>query len=399
MRAIALPPFLSLPASGTASRTMALVARITVLCLLATMAISWKAYVPAPRIFAPYPLWESLNALPEAVNWGVALLYVGLNIWLFIAPLNPRPAVGLLFCILFWTAQDMNRMQPYLYMYSYAIFIVACCGSRKEGGLDALRIMVCGVYFWAGLHKMNVTFYVSTFPWFVSPFFTFNQPGTPMVVEFLAQLIMLQTPYFEALIGVFLLFPKWRRLGTAMAFAMLVVVLLCLGPLGHNWGVVVWPWNLYLFILEVVLFMNVAYNQRAPFLLYRQQLLGLLSIVLFMLAPALAMYQLWYTRLGFKLYSGNASYAEIVFPPEEGFSRMPEYVKNLVNDKHILDVTEWSGRELQNLAYPVPEAFKLGSVGLCPYLEQPKDAILRIYYPPPFYTYNARFEDLPLCPQ
>lgn len=392
-----MPPSFS-SNSDHGPRIMALVARITALCLLATMAISWKAYVPVPHIFASYPLWERLAALPGGVGWAVAALYVGLNLWLLSRPHDRRAATGLLACIAFWTAQDVNRMQPYLYMYSFVLFVLACCGRKKETGLDALRIMVCGVYFWSGLHKMNVTFYVSTFPWFVSPFFTFGQPSTPPIIEFMAQLIMLQTPYFEAMIGVFLLFPRWRRIGTAMAFCMLMVVLLCLGPLGHNWGMVVWPWNVYLFVLEVVLFMDVAYNRRAPFLLSRPRALALVSIALFLLAPSLATVSLWYTRFGFKLYSGNASYAEIVLPADENYTKMPPDLKGLVNAKHVLDVTEWSGRELQNLPYPVPEAFKTGARGLCPYLAKPKAAILRIYAPPPFYSFHGTHEDFPLCP-
>lgn len=377
-----------------AERDFTYVVRLTCAVLLLTLAIGWKLFVPELRLFALSPALTALNSLPPIINRGILALCVSCLLWLFIHPERRAPAWGIILCFVFWVLQDITRFTPFFYMYWYVILVTALSQNHRAVGLDAVRIMICGVYFWAGFHKMNATFYMSVFPWFVEPLHTFGGGG---LVDTIFQVGLFITPYFEAVIGIFLLRAAWRHTATAMAFTMLAVVLVCLGPFGHNWAMIVWPWNIYLFMLEFRLFLNPDYNAESPFLLSNPSRLGLVSAALFILLPVAAMWSNWYTLPGFKLYSGNFAYGRVMVAPKEKLSKAPNYIKKMAISEGHVDLIHWTENELHSIVYPVPYAFKTGAAGLCPYLDYPEKATLRIFYAAPFYTTAQEHEDVPLC--
>lgn len=384
------------PHTGTADETLAYAIRLSALGLLCTIIISWPLYLPGFRIFTPAPLIGPLMAIPVFIDQCIYALCTALLLWLLVKPQTTIPAAGVVICLLFWALQDANRLQPYNYMYGYTFFISILCRNHKPSATDALRLMVSGVYFWAGFHKINMTFFLSIFPWFIEPIHHFSQTKNPSLLELPFVMALIATPFFEASIGILLLFPRRWRLATAMALTMLAVVLICLGPLGHNWAMVVWPWNIYLFLMEWRLFFVSSDSQGS--LISRINYRNILSVILFMIAPVLAIWIPWYSsQIGFKLYSGNIMSAEIVFAPDETFGKVPGYIQSLIRD-HRLSMNDWTVTELRNAVYPVPYVFETSARGLCPYLDDPKNAILNLYYPPLFYQVHRLQKSEPLCP-
>jgi hypothetical protein len=92
-----------------------------------------------------------------------------------------------------------------------------------------------------------------------------------------------------------------------MAASMLAVVLFCLGPLGHNWNIIVWPWNVWLFTMTVWLFWRQPVPPGRLFGLQPKlsHLVKALVFVLIVLCPAASMKRYWDGYMSFKLYSGN----------------------------------------------------------------------------------------------
>lgn len=385
------------PAASISDRNEHLfIIRLTAITLLITLLISWRLYLPGFRVFLSVPLLDMLHGLPYWVDWTVTIACMMCLISLAVFPRKRALAGGVLFCLAVGVLQDVNRLNPYICMYSFPLITAFFCRDNKDHALDALRIMICGVYFWAGFHKLNATFYNTVFPWFISPIhqFSLQDPGT---LDYMFGFGLLITPVFEAMIGILLLFPKYRRVATVMAFIMLVTVLVCLGPLGHNWGKVVWPWNIYLFMMEYLLFWKFPDKTNAPFFVSRQSYISRVGIALYVIAPVLAIFSPWYSYPGFKLYSGNIVRAEVLLAPEETMSRVPDYIASLrVPDK--LDVGSWSVHELGNMPYPAPYVLRTGAAGLCAYLDEPGQTQLRMIYPSPFYSQDKEYEDMPLCP-
>ena len=372
-------------------RDRANIVRVTCMAFLFTLVLSWRAYIPSLRIFELSPVIEILGSTPVWVDWIILILNIGCLGWLVTKPLQHAPAFGVLVCTVFWVLQDLLRFQPYTYMYFFTIVLAVFFKSRS---IDALKIMVASVYFWGGVHKINATFFFTTFPGFIEPFYKF--PKEPSLIAALIALVIFIVPVFEATIGLLLLFfPRQRRLATLMAFIMLVVVLICLGQDDYKWNIIVWPWNIYLFLLALMLFYKPASaDDKARF---RFDTPTLATIALFSIAPAFALFGWGHSYPAFKLYSGNTKRAEIIFAQDEIITLLPDNLGQLVGRAHTLSLVDWTAHEFELVVYPESYVFRRGAEGLCPYLSDRQNAKLRIYDPPFFYSIDTKHQDFPLC--
>lgn len=358
----------------------AFVVRVTCLTILLTLGMEWRSFFPGFRhpFLNPVPLFEPLAKLPASIDIGIFILCISMLFWLFLIPQKRLPALIISICIAFWSIQDIVRFQPWFHMYLF-VTLVAAFSKESKKSLDALRIMVCGVYFWAGFHKLNLTFFTQIMPWFVSPLYT---PS----FDWLFKIAAFVTPFFEASIGILLIFPQWRRVATVMAFSMLTLVLICLGPYGHNWKMVIPLWNVWLFLMELRLFLNFSFKE--SLLKLKLQRLNSLSLAMFVIAPALAIFIPWYARLGFKIFSGNTLTAEIILDPEERLSREPKLFRGMLKQNRRLNFKI----PIYHSAY----AFQMRARAISHYLDHPSKAKIRIYSPPPFYSTDKEYKEIDL---
>ena len=369
------------------------IVRVTCVAFLCTLALSWRAYIPSLRIFAFSPVIEVLGSLPVWVDWIILILNIGCLGWLVIKPLQRAPAVGVLVCTVFWVLQDLLRFQPYTYMYFFTILWAVFFHST---GIDALKIMVGSVYVWGGVHKINAAFFLSVFPEFIEPLYTF--PKEPSLLAALIVLVMFLVPLFEAMIGLLLVFsPRQRRLTTGMAFFMLVVVLTGLGLDDAAWNLIVWPWNIYLFLLVFMLLFKPASGQDQNKVRFRLDTPTLATIVLFSITPALALFGWGHSYPAFKLYSGNTKRAEVIFSQDENMTSLPNNLGQMVGRAHTLSLVDWTVHEFELVVYPETYVFRRGVKGLCPYLSDKQNAKLRIYDPPSISRIDTTYQDFPAC--
>ena len=372
-------------------RDRANIVRVTSMALLLSLLLSWRAYIPNLRIFEMSSVIELLGAIPVWADWALLILNIGCVGWLLIKPLQPLPAFGLFACTVFWVLQDLLRFQPYTYMYVFTILLAVFFASHA---LNALKIMVASVYLWAGVHKLNATFFLDLFPGLIEPFYTF--PKEPSLLAALIALAIFTVPLFEAGIGLLLLFfPRQRRPTILMAFIMLVVVLVCLGFDGNTWNLIVWPWNIYLFLLVFILLSkSAAIDKKVQFGFDTARLA---TIALFSIAPALALFGWGHSYPSFKLYSGNTKRAEVMFSENETLTGLPNNLRQLVGRARTLPLVDWTAHEFELVVYPETYVFRRGAKGLCPYLSDGQRAILRIYDQPPFNRIDQTYQDFPLC--
>jgi hypothetical protein len=369
------------------------IVRITCIAYIITLALSWRAFIRNSRIFEVSPVIEILGATPRGTDWALFALNIGFLIWLLLFTTHRMPAFGVLACAAFWVLQDLLRLQPYLYMYVATILLVTFF---KPTALNALRIMIASVYFWAGFHKLNLTFYFDTFLWFVAPLYKFSEPV--LWADFLMYPLVFTVPLVESTIGILLFFfPRQWRVATLMAFMMLMIVLACLGPTGHDWNRVVWVWNVYFFLLEFILFYNSSSASNRA--LFQFDAPALATITLFSIAPAFALIGRWPSYPAFKLYSGNIETATIIFATNENVTLLPKGFERLINrTNNTLKMDIWTANELEMLAYPATYVFRRGAAGLCRYLIDGQHAKLRVFDAPPFYSLDMTHHDYPLCP-
>jgi len=367
------------------------IVRVTSMAFLFSLILSWRAYIPSLRIFELSPVIEILGPIPVWVDWTVLILNIGCLGWLLMKPLQRAPAFAALACTVFWVLQDLLRFQPYTYMYVFTILLVVFF---KSDGIQALKIMVASVYFWAGVHKINATFFLNLLPGLLEPFYKF--PKEPSLFAAFMALAIFTVPLFEAAIGLLLVFfPRQKRLTILMAFIMLVVVLICLGLDGYTWNMIVWPWNIYLFLLLFLLLYGPA--SAGEKLRLRLDTPTVATIALFSIAPALALFGWGHSYPSFKLYSGNTKRAEVIFSQNENMIGLPNNLGQLVGRAQRLPLVDWTAHEFGLVVYPETYVFRRGARGLCPYLIDGQRAKLRIYDQPVFYSIDRTYEDLPLC--
>ena len=157
--------------------------------------------------------------------------------------------VGLAGLLSLW---DQSRWQPWFYQYLFMLGAL-CLAKPREGGpwafeaLNIGRFIMAATYVWSGLQKCNASFLNEVFPWLLEPFL--SEPARGFVLPAGAVI-----PFIEVGVGLGLLVPKLRMTALVLVVAMHAALLVCLGPPGHDWNRVVWPWNVALAAMAVILF-------------------------------------------------------------------------------------------------------------------------------------------------
>jgi hypothetical protein len=259
--------------------------------------LSTREYPLAP-IFAWWPI-----APPVCGPWllGVTLFSLVTAAWFF------RPAIMFfLVAILYLYGCDQNRGQPWMYMY-WVMLLLNLLPERSA--LAACRVALSLVYLWAGIQKLNGTFFRVMPAWFVQPAIDW---GLPQVVVAGLRAGVSLTPVLEIFICAGVWFPQMRRSAIATAVVLHGASLVLLGPLGHNINLVVWPWNIGMTALVIILFgskecASLPQNLRE----LGRSWIGAMVVGLCGLLPILSYFGWWDSYFSFALYSANVPRADL----------------------------------------------------------------------------------------
>ena len=345
--------------------------------LLGMMA-SLKLWLTA-RTFPLLP-WGGLPAVPAP--WDAVLLG-GLWLALLLAARFPRPAViFFLLGSLFLYATDQNRGQPWFYLYWILLLLTLLPAATA---LAAARFVLSAVYIWAGVQKCGPDFQRLVVPYLMQPVSHWFPPG----LASLAQWLISTTPAVEIFIGVALWIPRLRRGAIALTIAVHAVALLVLGPLGHKYNAVVWPWNLAMVAFVVVLFPPVSLGESWRQL--HRSFAGTVMVALVVLLPLLSYSGRWDSYFSFALYSGNTATADLFITPAL-VERLPPELKPFAHPLHrdvvaanpalnglwIFDLQSWAQAELGVPPVPEPRSYVSAARGVARFAPGPADAQLLI---------------------
>lgn len=260
------------------------------------------------------PVLPGLPALPRAVG---ILGLIALLALAFIAAAAKRPRrywIALVVTGGLLVLLDQNRLQPWFYYYLFTSIALAWAfGHPRRNAsiaLDGIRVMLIGIYAWAGIQKLNASFVNEVFPWVIEPALSWaGALGIGGAWKGLASGAALT----ETSIGVGLLFPRTRKAAVIAAAGMHGFLLVMLGPLGHDWNSVVWPWNIAMVALVATAFWGVD-GPLFPRLARPRAAVQWVAAALFIAAPALSFVGVWDAYLSAKLYSGNTESAYLLIP-------------------------------------------------------------------------------------
>lgn len=324
--------------------------------LLSSMALSWRVWT-ALRAF---PLTPVLG-LPDSVNaslgyLALALLIVAL-ITLLVAPsfvwtALAAASLGSLFLL------DQMRLQPWALQYGGMLLVIATAlhprvqdrARAQLAALNACGLILAATYFWSGVQKLNPTFRDEVFPWFTLPLAGW------LHIDKLPYILGYVCPWTELAIAIALLIPRTRRLGVIGVLGIHGFALLMLGPLGHNWNNVVWPWNVVQALAAVCIFWS---NSPRAVPAARASFAYAFALLIFGLLPALSFIGLWDSYASMALYSGNIAKGELVFDAAAK-SQLPDCAVQVCHPTvsgTALDIYQWSFCELNVPAYSEPRVF------------------------------------------
>ena len=129
--------------------------------LLAGLVASSELWIELERSFPRSPVITIDPGIGVAVEY---LLSLGLGILLGYFALYPGKTSlvwPILACLAFLIFLDQNRIQPWVYFYSVILVAVA---ADRDNALRNARIVLSGLYFWSGIHKLNLGFSEEVLP-------------------------------------------------------------------------------------------------------------------------------------------------------------------------------------------------------------------------------------------
>jgi len=359
------------------------------------------------RTFPLLPIFSSFPILPAPWDKALYILMLGslvAALWVY------RPAVITFLAASFFAyCGDQNRGQPWLYMY-WVMLLLSLFPIPSAHA--ACRVAIVIVYFWGGIQKLNARFFTVTPEWFVAPAANWHLP--PAAIDLL-KLSVKAAPFIEIAIAVLLWFPRLRRIAFALTILTHVFALVFLGPWGHNYNWVVWPWNLAMIALVFGLFAQgklfeanspitpeppasklskqskkatahpteINFGLKQTFIQLIKARVAMVLVALYGLLPILSYSGRWDSYFSFALYSENLAVANI-FCTESFRDNLPPHLKNYAqkfpqayDPQHQgplgFAFTAWAYEEMHVPAISEPRNFVNVYRVLLPYAKKPED--------------------------
>lgn len=373
--------------STSDARRLVLLKVTVALAFLVSVALTTNLWRSA-RSYPLVPVFSHLPAIPPPGDLASLTALVVLLLTIIIIA-RPQPyLLGLVALVLFLGVWDQSRWQPPFYQYVALLGALSCYSWRLTDSttavwtLGACRVIIASTYFWGGIQKLNITFVKQVFPWMIQPFVA----SLPAVVRDATAAIGLWAPLVEAGIGVALFTPRYRRSAIVLAIAMHGFVLICLGPLGHDWDRLVWPWNVAMAVSVAILF--VGSDAKTGLQTIRrtwERPVGKLLILLFALMPALSFVDRWDAYLSWSLYSGNVKAATISVNAAVR-DALPSDVRAFVRTgdtgENEVDMFKWSVWDVGVEPYPELRVYRMVVRWICRYASDPQAVHLVVWGKP-----------------
>jgi len=366
---------------GPASRILWLRA-VLAMAFLCGFLLSKKLWITS-RSYPLAPVSGSLPTIHFPLDY---IVFIALLILLPVIMISSRPRryilvfVGLAALLSLW---DQSRWQPWFYQY---IFMLASLGlyswnsselKEQDAPLNCCRFIVASIYFWSGIQKMNVRFVAGMFPWLMKPLVRLLPHSVTIFPRFLGII----APLLESGIGIGLLTNRFRGISIGLAVAMHTLILLSLGPLGHNWNSVVWPWNISMVLFVITLFWRVKHLSLGDITNVGIPPFHKLVLVLFGVMPLFSFFGLWDSYLSGTLYSANTAKANLSVS-DNVRAQLPTEIQRHIwkgaSGENRLGISDWSFEELNVPPYPERRIYKAIARQICGYAQKPSEVLLDV---------------------
>lgn len=392
---------------------------VAVAALAASIALTYRQWISS-RDFPLTPIFDGLPSVPYPFDHALVVLMLAALLGIA-AMRRPAPAIGVALVIaIVWIATDQSRLQPYFVQFMAMIAALVLIRWRDlshsspesiHWALAPVRLLLVCTYVFAGLQKLNYDFAEFQFAWFLGPLARNVGIAIGNIDPVIVTIAALASAMFEFSCGIMLVFARTRRAALIGLTAVHVMIMLAIGPTGHNDNLAVWPWNAAQILILWIVFHKIqpdvatlprmfsmrwwralfggsvdgdarASIKTTPTVTQRVATIG--ALVFFGLLPFAGLFGLWDSYLSFALYSGN-TYDALLLVDSTDLRSMPPSMRRSMRADGTLDPFNWSLDDLHTSLYP--EKRVLISIGRALARRAEKgDVYLRYTKPPDRFT-------------
>ena len=319
--------------------------RVITIAFIIQMGLSYNLWVPIDRTYPTLPFFSFLpiNYPDWLTGWFSIVFLIGLC-FASISPLWRQPSLILaLVCFFMLLLEDANRFQPWAYVYIALLVSIAWYNWRAhpKRQVATLQFVLVMVYFWSGIHKLNVQFIHDVFPWLVGIF-----KSTQWLRDFPS--LGYSMGIFEVVVAILLLLPRGRKKAVLMGIFLHATILILL--VTDGWNSVVYPWNLAMMLLLYILFWN---TKTTPYIINIHRRPNWLILALFGVLPFFYLFKWVPNWMALSLYSGTTMECDLVVMTQQGATKcftpaLKEEVLQ-IGESWLLPLDSWG---MQNLNIP-----------------------------------------------
>ena len=177
------------------------------------------------------------------------------------------------------------------------------------------------------------------------------------IPETILQAFTYAVPWLEAILGIFLLFNKTRKLAVIGIVAMHSIIIVMLLYLGYGFNVI--PWNIQNIFSAIILFWFLKTVTFLTFLTTHFPQKGLIFVFTFIL-PFSNLFGGWDHLLSFSFFTSKLDYYYVQID-DSLKDKLPKNVQKYYRSNEnmtVLYLNEWAGEVNKVLLYPQPRVAK-----------------------------------------
>jgi len=248
---------------------------------------------------------------------------------------------------------DLNRLQPWFYIYNAVLFIFLFYNGRVDNPdkftavFVFIQLIVASVYVYNGISQLRNPNFIST------DFYDVILPLKKIMSERQFNFFIGAgkiTPFILIFVGVGMLIQPVKYLAISLGLTLHLILFILLFPSAHNSNFALWFMNLVFGGIIVFLFSGKTRQSYFNHLVLFQKPLFYIVVFAFWIMPGMNSKQYWPDALSFNFKSGISAEENILISEPE-YANLPFYVKGFCsknNGAYLLQVKSWCSHELRS---------------------------------------------------
>lgn len=316
-------------------------------------------------------LWAGTREIPYtsiiSVNWlnsPLDTVFIVLALFCWLSSLFLKRHRLFLFFALIFTAvlviMDVNRLQPWFYIYSAMLFVFIFYNGRVDDSnkftayFIILQIILASVYFFCGLSQLNKLFIDSDFTEIISPLRSILSERQFLFLKKMGFVV----PYLLMFTGVGLIISPIRYLAITVAILIHFLLLVFLFPSERNQNYALWFANLSFMLLLLMFSGKTKQRYFSPTFLFQMPLFYVV-FSLFVIMPFFNSGKVWPDFLSGNFRSGNTNSA-VISLSEAAAAQLPGRLKRYCSVNYsfmVFNYKQWYLDELHADCFPSEAVF------------------------------------------